>query len=75
MSKILDGKKLRDQLVPQLIIKIPKTAYKPKLVIIQIGNIVAAGQPHLITSNYVSKNQIVVGVGIYLLKDKKETHE
>ncbi|MES3005390.1 MAG: bifunctional 5,10-methylenetetrahydrofolate dehydrogenase/5,10-methenyltetrahydrofolate cyclohydrolase [Patescibacteria group bacterium] len=39
MSKILDGKKLRDQLVPQLIKKIRETAYKPKLVIIQIGNL------------------------------------
>lgn len=39
MSKILDGKKLRDQLVPQLIKKIRKTAYKPKLIIPQIGNL------------------------------------
>lgn len=39
MSKILDGKKLRDLLVPQLIKKIRETSYKPKLVIIQIGNL------------------------------------
>lgn len=39
MSKILDGKKLRDRLTPQLIKKIIKTTYRPKLVIMQVGNL------------------------------------
>ncbi len=38
MSKILDGKKLRDQLTPRLMKVIGKLTIKPKLVIIQIGH-------------------------------------
>ena len=39
MSKILDGKKLSDLLALELTNKIRKLAVKPKLVIIQIGNL------------------------------------
>src|SRR3989344_3446322 len=39
MSKILDGKKLSDQLIPKLKKQVNKLKIKPKLVIIQIGNL------------------------------------
>lgn len=83
MSKILDGQKLRDQLVPQLIKKIRKTAYKPKLVIIQIGNLkesnsyikkkktfgrkLGALVVHKQYSENVSEKEIISDISIYNL--------
>ena len=64
MSKILDGKKLSDQLIPKLKKQVNKLKIKPKLVIIQIGN--------LEESNiYIKKKKIFAHkIGVLVLHKK-----
>lgn len=67
MAKILDGKKVRDKIVKDLAREIKKLQVKPKLVIIQVGD--------LLQSNTYIKQKILFGEKIGALVEHKKLDE